>query len=82
VEDVVLTHQADAYDIPNAEAPEKTIAKIRVCRSSGGLEKRNTLVLFHLDCIHTHKFFKRFSTDQSSNKRLGIKSSGMDSKLL
>lgn len=29
VDDVVRTHQAEAYDIPNAEAPEKIIAQIR-----------------------------------------------------
>lgn len=29
VDDVVRTHQAEAYDIPNAEAPEKIIAQMR-----------------------------------------------------
>jgi hypothetical protein len=40
VEDVVLTHQAEAYDIPKADTPEKTMAQIRACLCSGGLEKK------------------------------------------
>lgn len=29
VEDVVRTHQAEAYDMPNAETPEKIMAQMR-----------------------------------------------------
>lgn len=37
VDDVVRTHQAEAYDIPNAEAPEKIIAQIRAWHCPSGL---------------------------------------------
>lgn len=39
VEDVVRTHQADAYDMKKAEAPEKIIAIIIGWRTSAGLEQ-------------------------------------------
>lgn len=40
VEDVVRTHQAEAYDMPNAETPEKIMAQTRAWRCSGGLYTR------------------------------------------
>lgn len=37
VDEVVRTHQAEAYDMPNADAPEKIIAQMRAWRCSSGL---------------------------------------------
>lgn len=71
--------------MPNAEIPEKTIAQIRACRCSGGLNPKNTTYEYvNRKNVNgfTYKFINRFSDDQSSSSKLGITSKGIDSKLL